>query len=142
MASNFLKSSSMIKLVYEIKDEKTIKIFDPYFINNNKNNCKTIINNKLTSISDKYEISDKNMKLLKVKLLILKNKKINLSCMFYKCESLKEFHLISEEEEEISKQEYKYENIKNQSENINTDNFYDSNNQSNTIFKNLYNNKY
>ena len=140
MASNFLKSSSMIKLVYEIKDKKTIKIFDPYFINNNKNNCKTIINNKLTSISNKYEISDKNMKLLRVKLLILKNRKINLSCMFYKCESLKEFHLISEEE--ISKQEYKYENIKNQSENINTDNFYDSNNQSNTIFKNLYNNKY
>ena len=35
MNSRFEKSSTMIKLLYEIKEEKIIAIFHPYFVKNN-----------------------------------------------------------------------------------------------------------
>ena len=53
--------------------------------------------------------------------------------MFYECKSLKEFHLISDEEE-ISKKENKDKNIKYK------DSFDDLNNQSNIQFLSLNNN--
>ena len=87
MSSKFEKSFSIIKLVYEIKDEKIITIFDSDFVKTNKSNCKMIINNKIYEITDKYQVKDKSMKLLKIKLLILNNEKINLSYMFYECKS-------------------------------------------------------
>ena len=99
MNSKFEKSFSLIKLIYQIKDEKTITIFNPIFVENNKNNCKMIVNNKLLLLTEKLEVIDNNKKLLKIKLLILNNKKINFAHMFYECESLKEFHIITEEEE-------------------------------------------
>ena len=43
--SRYEKFSSMIKLVYEIK-QKTIKIFRHDFVKKNRNNCKMIINIK------------------------------------------------------------------------------------------------
>ena len=133
MKSKFKKSSSMIKLIYEINSEKIITIFHPYFVKFNKNKCKMIINNKLYLLTDKYLVEDVNMKLLKIKLLILNNNKINFSLMFYECKSLKEFHVKSEEEE-ISKQEDKIENTKN------IDSFDDFNNQSNIELLSSYNN--
>jgi len=140
MASKFIRYTSMIKLVYKIKKNKTIKIFGLDFVEKNKNNCKMIINNKLCALNYKYEINDDNMKLLKVKLLILNNKKIDLSYMFYECKYLKLFYLISTKKD-ISQPDYKDENIKNKSENnINTDNFDDLNNQSNLTIKTEYNN--
>ena len=132
MNSKFEKSFSLIKLIYQIKDEKTITIFNPIFVENNKNNCKMIVNNKLCLLSDRYEVTDNNKKLLKVELLILSNKKINFAHMFFESRALKEFHLISEEE--ISNKEDKNENIKN------IDSFVDLNNQSNIELLNLYNN--
>ena len=71
-----------------------------------------IVNNKLLLLTEKLEVIDNNKKLLKIKLLILNNKKINLSYMFHECKSLKIFHMISEEEE-APKKEDKDENIKN-----------------------------
>ena len=47
MASKFEKSSSTIKLVYEIKEEKIITIFCSKFVKHNKNKCKMIIDNKI-----------------------------------------------------------------------------------------------
>ena len=132
MNSKYEKSFSMIKLVYEIKDEKTITIFHPYFVQNNKNNCKMIVNNKLCLLTDKLEVTDNNNKLLKIKLLILNNKKINLSYMFHECKSLKKFHMISEEE--APKKEDKDENIKNK------DSFVDLIYQSNNEILSSYNN--
>ena len=97
MASKFEKSSSTIKLVYEIKEEKIITIFCSKFVKHNKNKCKMIIDNKIHSLTDKYQISNDNMKILKIKLLILNDAQINLSYMFYKCDSLKKFNLISKD---------------------------------------------
>ena len=133
MDSKFANSFSMIKLVYEIKDEKAIIIFHPDFVENNKNNCKMIVNNKLCLLTDRYEVIDENKKLLKIKLLILNNKKINFYHMFHECKSLKVFHIISEEEE-ISELEDKNENIKNE------DIFADLNNQSNIALLSSHNN--
>ena len=116
MATKIEKFSSIVKLVYEIKDEKIITIFHPIFVRNNKSNCRMIINNKLTKLTSKYQVNDKNMKILKIKLLILNNKKINLSYMFYKCDSLKKFNLLSKEE---TKSEEKYNNKNHSNENIN-----------------------
>ena len=116
MAEKIEKASSIVKLVYEIKDEKIITIFHPIFVRNNKSNCRMIINNKLTKLTSKYQVNDKNMKILKIKLLILNNKKINLSYMFYKCDSLKKFNLLSKEE---TKSEEKYNNKNHSNGNIN-----------------------
>ena len=133
MKSKYEKFSTVIKLVYDIKDKKNITILHPDFIKKNKNNCKMIINNKIYLLTDTYKVDEENMKILKIKLLILNTKKINLSYMFYECEFLKEFHLISEEEE-ISKHEYKNENVKYK------DDFDNSNNQLNITFLSSYDN--
>ena len=133
MKSKFKKSFSIIKLVYDIKDEKAIIIFHPDFVETNKNSCKMIINNKLSLLTDRYEVIDENKKLLKIKLLILNNKKRYFSHMFHECKSLKEFHIISVEEE-ISNLEDKNEKIKNK------DSFADLNNQSNNEILNSNNN--
>ena len=135
MNTNYKKLFSIIKLVYEIKDEKIITILDSDFVNNNKNNCKMIVDNKIYLLSDKYQIFDEKMKLLKIKLLVLNNKKIDLSFMFYNCKSLKEFKLVSKFEE-IIKEDNKKEYHNNQSKNKLIDNSVDANTQSDLTSKN------
>ena len=137
MKTKFEKLASIIKLVYEIKNKKTITIFHPYFVEKNKINCKIIINNKMHLLTDKYQIVDENLKLLKVKLLILNNKKIDLSFMFCNCDSLKNFNIIAKEVEKTN-DEYKNEDDNYQNNTINTDSLDDLNNQLDEIFK--YNN--
>ena len=133
MNSYFEKNSSIIKLVYEINDDKIIPIFNHAFVKKNIRNCKMIINNKIHLLTNKYEIHDKNMKLLKIKLLVLNTKKIDLSFMFCNCDSLREFKLITDEENkpEEEKKLNKEEDSKKQSKKTNTDNFYNSSNQIN-----------
>jgi hypothetical protein len=90
-----------------------------------------IINNKIYLLNDKYQITEKNMKSLKIKLLILNNIKIDLSCMFYECSSLKEFSIIYPKK---NKQEEKLEEDKeenDQTESLKSD---DSNSQLNQIY--------
>ena len=101
--SEFYKNCVIIKSVYEIKGKTKIKIYDEDFVSNNENNiyCKMIINNKINKLTDVYEITDNKMKFLKVKLIMLKNKKIDFSYMFYNCDSLIDFKLISEGKVEI-----------------------------------------
>ena len=89
---------SIFGLIYAIENETLINIFYYDFYKKNKNNCKMIINNKLYLLSDKYNISDGNQKILKIKLMIIYNTKIDLSYMFYNCKSLKKFYGISKEE--------------------------------------------
>ena len=79
----------------EDNDKKTIKIFHQYFVKKHKCKYKIIINNKLYPLPDKYLIDNENMKQLKIKLLVVNNKKIDFSYMFYECKSLKEFNLLS-----------------------------------------------
>ena len=113
MKSSYEKASTIIKLTYEINEEKKIiSIFNTNFVEKNKSKCKMIINNKLYDLIDKYIMSNKNTKELKIKLLIFNGEKINLSYMFYKCKSLKEFKILTKEEN-ISEEEFSGENENN-----------------------------
>ena len=93
------KSCSIFKLIYDISKDKIIKIFDSRFILNNLNKCKMIIENKIYLLTEKYKIFDYNKNNLKIKLMIMDCKKLNLSCMFYDCSSLKEFNGLTKEAE-------------------------------------------
>ena len=137
MALKFEKSSIIIELVYKIKDEKNINIFHSYFVQNNKTKCKMIVNNKLSELTDKYQVFKENMNLLKVKLLILKNTKINFSGMFYDCKFLTKFNIISQEENKLDEE---YKSLNRQYENLDKDILDDSNNQLNMTIKNTYTN--
>jgi len=106
-----------------MKEEKIITIFGSKFVKHNKNKCKMIINNQIYSLTDKYEISNDNMKILKIKLLMLNDAKINLSYMFYKCDCLIKFNLMFQNEEKSIEN---YNDKNDQIENININNSYDS----------------
>ena len=95
------RSYLKIKLLYEISGQKKIKIFDEEFVYNNLFKCIMIINNKICSLNDEYEIYNDKMKFLKVILIILNNVKINFSYMFYDCHSLVHFDIISNENKKI-----------------------------------------
>ena len=90
-----------------------------------------IIDNKIYLLTEKYQISNDNMKILKIKLLILNDAQINLSYMFYKCDSLKKVNLISKDEAS-SKDNYEDKNY--QIEDTNISNLSDSKNTLNKIF--------
>ena len=94
----FEKSSSIFKLIYEIKEKKPIKLFDSKFVRKNNRKCKMVINNKLYLLTDKYNIFNDNIKQLKIKLIILNNKGIDLNHMFYKCKYLEKFSVVQEKD--------------------------------------------
>ena len=142
MNSMFEKSCSVIKLIYEIKDDKVINIFNRYFVENNKGKCKLIINNKLYSLTENYKIIDNNMKYLKIKLIILNNVKINLSCMFKDCKSFKKISFVSKDEINLEN-EFQSQETDNINENIYTSDPHELENQSilsNNIFEEIEDN--
>ena len=73
-----------IILLYIIKD-KEIQIFGTNFVNNNKNNCKMIIEGNEMELKDKINNITNNK--LEIKLKGIKNI-TNMSYMFYECSSL------------------------------------------------------
>ena len=83
------KDISEINIIYDIKKENKIRIFGSKFVENNRNKCKMIIDNKEYEIIEKY--NNKNYKNNNSKLKItLKgiDKVTNMSYMFYECSSL------------------------------------------------------
>ena len=78
-----------------------------------------IVNNKMSEIKFEYEIANNKIKFLKVKLLVLKKKKIDLGCVFYKCHSLIHFDLLSSEEVKLEN-EFKSKEINKKINIINT----------------------
>ena len=51
----FEKDKSKINIIYKIKGENRIKIFGGNFVENNKNNCKMIIDKKEYKLTVEYE---------------------------------------------------------------------------------------
>ena len=89
---------SEINIIYNI-DKKFInkgyiKIFGSKFVENNKNICKMIIDNREYKIMEKYNVKYYNNNILKVKLKWNDNI-IKMSCMFDGCSSLLSLHDIS-----------------------------------------------
>jgi len=85
--SNNNKDITEINIIYNIKNEEYIKLFGYKFVENNKNICKMIIDNKEYEIEDKYDVKNYNKNILKIKLKEI-NIITNMSYMFYKCSSL------------------------------------------------------
>ena len=65
------------------KNHENIKLFNELFIQNNRNNCFIVVNNKIYKIYEKYNFNIKE-KNLKIKL-IEENTIENMSFMFYNC---------------------------------------------------------
>ena len=74
--------------------ENKIKIFDSNFVENNKNNCIILYNNKEYKLDEYLEIEN-DVDELKI-ILKFKSKIFNLSCMFHECKSLISLPDISE----------------------------------------------
>ena len=74
---------------YEDEDEvrNEISIFGSKFVENNKNKCKMIIDNKEYEITDKYNIENYNNNKLNIKLKGINNI-TDMSGMFNGCSSL------------------------------------------------------
>ena len=108
------KSSAIFEMVYEIKNEKSIKIFGNYFICHNKGRCKMIINNKLYSLRVTYQINDNYKKILNIKLLILNESILNFRKTFYECKSLQKFSVISPKDIKLKSDEIHNEQKNNQ----------------------------
>ena len=75
-----------INIIYKI-NENCINIFGNKFVENNKNNCKMIIDNKEYEITEKYNFQKYNNNNLKIKLKGINNV-TDMSYMFNECSSL------------------------------------------------------
>ena len=124
------KSSLKIKLVYEVENRKVISLFSYIFFKLNKKRLKIIIDNKLCNlISNLYKVPNHNMELLKVKLLILNSHDINFIEMFYNCNSLKIFSIISKDESSL-KNKLKEEQNENKIDSLSINNTEEINKES------------
>ena len=89
------KNESEIKIIYDInkkdiwyeKNGQNINIFGEEFVENNKNICKMIIDDKEYEISEKYNIGNFNNDILEIKLKGIENV-TNINGMFNGCSSL------------------------------------------------------
>ena len=95
----------IIQMIHEIKEQNEIKIFNPTFVKNNKGKIKIVIENKKSSLSDKYTIENKNKKYLKIKLLVFNKNNLNLSYMLKDITSLKKFYVISGKDDDTFESE-------------------------------------
>ena len=76
-----------INIIYDIKrDDREIRILGDYFVMNNRDKCKMIIDNKEYEIKKKYDVNNNKNKLN----IILKgiNNVTDMSFMFNECSSL------------------------------------------------------
>ena len=81
------KEISEINIIYDMNIEDNIKIFGKFFVINNKNICKIIIDNKEYEIKAEYNIKNFKDHILKIKLKGI-NHITDMSWMFYECSSL------------------------------------------------------
>ena len=81
-----------INIIYDINKENNIKIFGSEFVENNKNKCKMIIDNKEYEISEIYDVKSNNNNKLNIKINGINNI-TDMSYMFNDCLSLTS-HLI------------------------------------------------
>ena len=83
------ENQNEMTIIYSIGDYEFIRIFSKKFVENNRNNCKIIINEKeqeITEYINKYEINTKD-NLLQVKLKEI-NTIFDMSYMFFECRRL------------------------------------------------------
>ena len=85
----FENNISEINIIYDIKQENNIRIFGFNFVENNKNICKMIIDNKEYEIIEEYKIENFKNNNNKLKILLKGiNNITDMSSIFYGCSSL------------------------------------------------------
>ena len=91
-----IKNEILIKYLVK-KDDKKINIFGYDFVENNKDKCKYIYENKEFELTEEFDISNynKSKEILEIKLTGINNI-TNMSYLFHKCKSLIEVPDISE----------------------------------------------
>ena len=80
-----------MELIYQSDENNNdgyINLFGKSFVENNKNNCLLIINNKLYNLMDRYNIQENNIDDILIVKLIEKKNTIDMSYMFYGCRNL------------------------------------------------------
>ena len=85
-----------ITIIYNINNQKKIKIFGSKFVKNNKNKCKIIYNNITKEITEYININDNEIKqqTISIKLIDISNV-TDMSYMFYYCNALSSLSDIS-----------------------------------------------
>ena len=83
-----------ITMIYNINNENKIKILDEDFIKNNKDKCKIIYENKEYDLIEEFNINNKNINKLEIKLYGINNI-TNMNSMFYECSALESLPDIS-----------------------------------------------
>ena len=83
------KDISEINIIYNIKQKNKIRILGPKFVENNKNICKMIIDNKEYEITEEYYIENSKNNNNKLKIILKGIDNVtDMSYIFYGCESL------------------------------------------------------
>ena len=83
------KDISEINIIYDIKQENKIRIFGAKFVENNRNKCKMIIDNKEYEITEEYNIKNYKNNNNKLKIILKGiNNVTDMSGMFSWCSSL------------------------------------------------------
>ena len=78
-----------MNIIYKInKNEKSVKILGSKFVENNKDNCFLLINNKKNEICEYYNLDKEENKSYLIIKLIEKKYITNMSYMFEGCSSL------------------------------------------------------
>jgi len=84
-----------INIIYNIdKLDEKIKVFGKKFVENNKKNCKILVDNKEYELMEEYNINNHNEKMLKIKLIGINNI-TNMSGMLSECDSFSSLPEIS-----------------------------------------------
>ena len=83
------EEDNKITMIYKIpKNQKFVKIFGIEFVNNNKNICKIVVDDKMYELQEKFDINNNNKKDNINIVLNGINNLSNLSYMFSGCTTL------------------------------------------------------
>ena len=98
--NNEFFKNKLSRMIYKINNnENKIRIFGKTFVENNKNKCRIIYNNIVFSLQEYLYFSEKFKKGDNLEIILLEFESIyNRKCMFYECNSLKEFYLLDNTE--------------------------------------------
>ena len=89
MGVNYSKANkdTEINIIYNIENKESIELFGDEFVENNKDICTMIIDNKEYNIERFYDVNNYENNILKIKLKGINNI-TNIKFMFFRCSSV------------------------------------------------------
>ena len=123
--------------IEKVRKEDNLRILGGYFVKNNMNKTKLIINNKKSTLKECLQINNNNKNDLKIKIIIDKSM-YNMNYFFKDCYSLLKLEITDDYWKEIIKDDISYNDNSNNESNNKSNN--GSNNKSNNGNNNGTNN--